>query len=78
MTALAIVVQPGATPSSVMATLDIFSIANRFVEDARRFRIDLLSVDGGMVGLTESVSLHWNICRHYAWSVPKPCLKTDV
>lgn len=55
MTAIALIVQPGATPSSVMVTLDIFAIANRFVEGDHRFRIDLLSIEGGMVGLAETV-----------------------
>lgn len=55
MPVLALMVQPGATPSSVMASLDIFRIADRFVSDAGRFQIDLLSAAGGAVALAEAI-----------------------
>lgn len=56
MTAIALLVQPGATPSSVMTTLDIFNVASRFPggEDCR---IELLSAEGGPVRLSGAASV---------------------
>lgn len=55
MTTIALIIQPGSTPSSVMSTLDIFSIANRFVEKGRGFRVDLLSTARSPVALSGAV-----------------------
>jgi transcriptional regulator GlxA family with amidase domain len=54
MPRIALIVQPGATPSSVTATLDIFNVANRFPGDDP-CRIDLFSDAGGAVRLNERV-----------------------
>ncbi len=54
---IALVVQPGATPSSVMATLDIFRIAERFLPVGRALALDLLSADGGAVRLSAAVAV---------------------
>lgn len=54
MPRIALVVQPGATPSSVTATLDIFNVANRFPCDAP-CQVDILSERGGPVRLNEAI-----------------------
>ena len=55
MTRIALIVEPGATPSSVMLTLDMFTIAGRYPE-ATGCRLDLLSLAGGAVRLSPLVS----------------------
>lgn len=52
---VALIVQPGATPSSVMATLDIFRIAERFLPEGRALPLDLLSTHGGPIHLSGTV-----------------------
>lgn len=54
MTTVALVVQPGSTPSSVMTSLDMFVIAARYPE-AAGCRLDLLSQTGGEVRLAPAV-----------------------
>jgi transcriptional regulator GlxA family with amidase domain len=56
MPRIALVVQPGATPSSVTATLDIFNVANRF-PGADPCRVDIFSEGGGPVRLNEVVAV---------------------
>ena len=56
MTRIALIVVPGATPSSVMITLDMINIASRYPE-AEACRLDVLSVSGGAIQLSPSVSL---------------------
>lgn len=56
MTAIALIVQPGSTPSSVMTTLDMFNIASRY-PDATDCRLDMLSLQGGQVQLSPAVSV---------------------
>ncbi len=56
MTAIALLIEPGATPSSVTATLDLFRIANRFQPDDP-FDLTLFSSQGGSVALTESLNV---------------------
>lgn len=56
MTAIALIVQPGSTPSSVATSLDMVSIAARYPE-AAACRIDLLSLDGGRVNLSSSLGV---------------------
>jgi transcriptional regulator GlxA family with amidase domain len=56
MPRLAVLVQPGATPSSVTTTLDIFNVANRF-PDSDPCRVELLSDGGGSVRLSETVAV---------------------
>ena len=50
------IVEPGATPSSVMLTLDMLAIARRYPE-AAGCRLDLVSVAGGSVELAPGVSI---------------------
>lgn len=56
MTAIALLVQPGATPSSVTATLDMFDIANRFLGGAV-CRVEVFSAAGGSVRLSGAASV---------------------
>lgn len=56
MTAIALLVQPGATPSSVTTTLDMFNIANRFL-GSEVCRVEMLSAGGGAVRLNVAVSV---------------------
>ncbi len=56
MTTIALLVEPGATPSSVTATLDLFRIANRF-QPHDPFDLTLFSSQGGAVALTESLNV---------------------
>lgn len=56
MTKIALIVEPGATPSSVMLTLDMLNIASRYPE-AKDCSLDLLSVSGGTVRLSQQVSV---------------------
>lgn len=53
---IALIVEPGATPSSVMLTLDMVNIASRYPE-AEGCRLDLLSIAGGPVRLSPPVSV---------------------
>ena len=50
-TRIALILAPGATPSSVMLTLDMLAIAARYPE-AAACRLELFSLDGGEVTLT--------------------------
>lgn len=54
MTRIALIVQPGSTPSSVTTTLDMVNIAARYPEAAAG-RIELLSVAGGEIALSSAV-----------------------
>lgn len=54
--ALALLVVPGATLSSVMITLDMINIASRYPE-AAACRLDLLSARGGEIALSATVKL---------------------
>lgn len=54
MPVIALLVEAGATPSSVTATLDLFRIAAR-LDTAAPVRIDLLSAQGGVVGLADEL-----------------------
>jgi len=56
MSRIALIVEPGATPSSVMTTLDMVNIACRYPE-AAACRLDLLSTAGGSVRLSPAVSV---------------------
>ena len=56
MTNLALIVEPGATASSVMLTLDMLAIAGRYPE-AADCKLDVLSQDGGAVQLSPRVSV---------------------
>ncbi|NJA87648.1 helix-turn-helix domain-containing protein [Rhodocyclus tenuis] len=56
MLPLALIVEPGATPSSVMLTMDMLNVASRFPE-AEGCRLDILSVHGGAVRLSPCVSV---------------------
>ncbi|MGE0081203.1 MAG: GlxA family transcriptional regulator [Thiohalomonadaceae bacterium] len=56
MTAIALLVESGATPSSVTATLDLFRIAARLAPDTP-VRVDLYSSAGGPIALAEGLSL---------------------
>ncbi len=56
MSRIALIVQPGATPSSVMMSLDMVAIASRFPEGAA-CRLELLSLDGGNVRLSAAVGV---------------------
>lgn len=56
MTRIALIVEPGATPSSVTLTLDMVSIAGRYPE-AAGCELDLLSLVGGAVRLSPLVSV---------------------
>lgn len=54
MPPIALIVEPGSTPSSVMTTLDMFRIASRYPE-AKDSRVDLLSSSGGAIQLAPAV-----------------------
>lgn len=54
MTRIALIVEPGATPSSVMITLDMVNIASRYPE-AADCCMDLLSVQGGTIALSPNI-----------------------
>lgn len=56
MTHLALIVEPGATPSSVTLTLDMLAIAGRYPE-AAGCTLDVLSLRGGAVQLSPRVSV---------------------
>lgn len=56
MRPIALIVEPGATPSSVTLTLDMLAIAARSPE-AAGCRLDLLSLAGGAVALSPYVSV---------------------
>lgn len=56
MTALALLVAPGSTPSSVSSTLDMVAIARRHPA-AADCRLDLLSANGGEIALAPAVRL---------------------
>ena len=56
MTPLALIVESGATASSVMLTLDMLAIAARYPE-AAGCRLDVLSLRGGAVQLSPRVSV---------------------
>ena len=56
MTAIALIVEPGATASSVMLTLDMLSIASRYPE-AAGCTLDVLSLRGSTVQLSAKVSV---------------------
>ncbi len=60
MTRIALIVEPTATPSSVMLTLDMVTIASRYPE-AADCRLDLLSMHGGRVALSSSVSVETSV-----------------
>lgn len=51
---IALIAQPGATPSSVMLTLDMVNVASRYPE-ATACQLELLSVAGGTVRLSPQV-----------------------
>ena len=56
MTAIALIVEPGATASSVMLTLDMLAIASRYPE-AAGCTLDVLSLRGSTVQLSAKVSV---------------------
>lgn len=56
MTKIALLLESGATPSSVTATLDMFSIAARFVGEAAP-RLEIISSRGGCLALTNHLLL---------------------
>jgi transcriptional regulator GlxA family with amidase domain len=56
MTAVALLVASGATPSSVTATLDLFRIAGR-LDPTDPLRVDCFSAEGGAVPLAQGLSL---------------------
>ncbi|MEJ2455217.1 MAG: helix-turn-helix domain-containing protein [Candidatus Thiodiazotropha sp.] len=56
MPAIALLVEPGSTPSSVALSLDIFRVADRFSADDP-FSITLFSAAGGEVALSPSLHL---------------------
>jgi transcriptional regulator GlxA family with amidase domain len=56
MSAVALLVEPGSTPSSVTVTLDIFRIAERYTLDDP-LQVSLFSVEGGEVALSPSLRL---------------------
>ena len=60
MTRIALIVEPTATPSSVMLTLDMVTIASRYPE-AADCQLDLLSMHGGRVALSSSVSVETSV-----------------
>ena len=60
MTRIALIVEPTATPSSVMLTLDMVTIASRYPE-AADCRLDLLSIHGGRSALSSSVSVETSV-----------------
>ncbi|MET0091250.1 MAG: DJ-1/PfpI family protein [Candidatus Thiodiazotropha sp.] len=56
MTSIALLVEPGSTPSSVTITLDLFRIAHRFAPDDP-FEVALFSSRGGPITLSDYVQL---------------------
>ncbi len=56
MTRIALIVETGATPSSVMSTLDMVNIASRYPE-AAACQLDLLSLAGGEIQLSPAVRI---------------------
>lgn len=60
MTRIALIVEPTATPSSVMLTLDMVTIASRYPA-AADCRLDLLSIHGGRIALSSSVSVETSV-----------------
>lgn len=56
MTEIALLLESGATPSSVTATLDMFNIASRFVGEAE-LRLKVFSSSGGRLALSDGLSL---------------------
>ncbi len=56
MKKIAVLIEPGATASSIMTTLDMFRIAARLEPD-RSYRLDLLSTHGGKVPLSETTTV---------------------
>ncbi len=56
MTSLALLIEPGSTPSSVTATLDLFQIACRLAPDDP-FDLTLFSSQGGVISLNEFVQI---------------------
>jgi len=60
MTAIALLVEPGSTPSSVMTTLDMFNIASRYPEMGA-CRVDLLSSTGGSIQLAPAVRVETQV-----------------
>jgi len=56
MPRVALLVEPGATSSSITVTLDMFRIAGRF-DPADPFQVDACSSQGGTVPLTSGLSL---------------------
>jgi len=56
MSSIALLVEPGSTPSSVMTTLDMINIARRYPA-AADCRLDLLSTQGGNIRLSPVVFL---------------------
>lgn len=60
MPRIALIVEAGATPSSVMSTLDMFSIAARYPE-AAGCRLDLLSTAGGSIPLAPAVRVETQV-----------------
>jgi len=60
MTRIALIVEAGATPSSVMTTLDMFNIAARHPE-AAGCRLDLLSEAGGGIALAPAVRVETRV-----------------
>ncbi len=56
MPKIAMLLEPGATPSSVTATLDMFRIAARFVADAD-LHLECFGAKGGRLALADGLSL---------------------
>jgi len=56
MTNIALIIETGATPSSVTATLDMVRVANRFLGDDI-LNLQLLSAAGGPIALAEMISV---------------------
>lgn len=56
MVSIALIVEPGSTPSSVMTTLDMINIASRYPE-AQGCKLDLFSSAGGSIQLSPAVRL---------------------
>lgn len=56
MPSIALLVETGATPSGVTATLNLFRIAAR-LDPENPFRIDPISAQGGAVPLAEALHL---------------------
>lgn len=56
MPEIALLLESGATPSSVTATLDMFNIAARFMGEAE-LRLEVFSSKGGRLALTDSLQI---------------------